>query len=223
MKHRLLLGVAGVAGLVAVALAFRGPGKLTIGSETVDTTFIVQAGRTFVPLSDVAKALGTTAQKTDEGFTIPVAGAGSMVTGTQGKVGQTIGTAQMQFTVEGLVFEDHYQRKHGDGTIEVNGAANRLVIVNCKVRNATAKTISICTVGGAKTALADTDEHTYEVYTGDGPRNADILPGSVIDFGLAFQVPKDAKLKALVYETDGFPQKKIFRVSLADQNSPSGG
>ena len=223
MKNRLLLGAAGMTGLVVVAFALRGPGKLTIGGSTVETTFIVQDGRTFVPLSDVAKALGTTAQKTDDGFTLAAAGAGSMVTGTEGKVGQTIGTAQMQFTVKGFVVVDHYQRQHGDGEINANGSNNQLVIVQCRIRNATAKTVGICTLGAAKTALADTDEHTYEVYTGDGPRNADILPGSVIDFGLAFQVPKNAKLKALVYETDGFPQKKIFRVSFADASPSPGG
>ena len=89
----------------------------------------------------------------------------------------------MQFTVRSLTDADHYVRQFGDGTIDALDSKVRLVVVLCRVRNGTAKTINICTVGGGKTALADLDEHTYEVFTGDGPRNADILPGSVIDFG----------------------------------------
>ena len=86
----------------------------------------------------------------------------------------------------------------------------------CRVRNGTAKTVNICTVGGEKTALADLNEHSYEVLTGDGPRNVDILPGAVTDFGIIFKVPKSEKPKALVYQTDGFPKVEIFRVGLAD-------
>lgn len=149
MRRLLLLGAVGVAGF-AVAFAAHGIGKLTIGGKTVDTTFIVQDGRTYVPLADVAKALGTTVQKSDGGFTLAELGAGSMVTGLEGKVGQTMKTPELQFSVQSVTSADHYKRKYSDGALDAFDANIRLVVVMCRVRNATSKTIGICTVGGSK-------------------------------------------------------------------------
>ena|GEM_PF-1362188 len=228
MNPKPSLALAAAASLAVAAIAaLRGPGELTMNGKSVETTFLVQGGRTFVPLSDVAKLLGATASKTSTGYALSAVGAGSMVTGTEGKVGQTLGTPQMQFSVQSVSEADHYDRKFGSGAVDALGANVRLIIVVCRVRNATAKTVSICTVGAGKTAMTDQDEHSYEVFTGDGPRNVDVLPGAVTDFGLVFQVPKTEKLKALVYETDGFPKKQIFRVAMpapaANLSSPREG
>ena len=63
MKNIVAVCVIGLVGLGAVAYSLLAPGQLTINGKSIETTFIVQGGRTFVPLSDVAKALGTTVQK----------------------------------------------------------------------------------------------------------------------------------------------------------------
>ena len=224
MKLLFAFSAAGIAGLAVAAYTTFGPGKLTYGDKTVDTSFIVENGKTYVPLNDVASALNCVIQKSDSGYTLAPIGKGAMVMGTEGKIGQTLGKPDMQFTVRSVKdVGTHYDRQFSPG--EVNSdEGTRLILMVCRVRNGTPKTVSICTVGGDKTALADMDEHTYEVLTGDGPRNVDILPGAVSDFGILFKLPKAEKLKALVYQTDGFPTKEIFRVSVADwENQGSGG
>ncbi len=216
MRRTLTLSVLTAVGLSVAAYAAFGPGRLTIGDKTIETNFIVQDGHTYVKLADVADALNCVVQKSDGGFTLAPVGKGNMVQGNEGKIGQTIGVPQMQFTVTGMSQADHYDRKYGEGAIGAYDSKMTLVILACRVRNGTGKTVNICTLGGAKTALTDMDEHSYEVLTGDGPRNVDILPGAVTDFAIAFKVPKAEKTKSLVYQTDGFPKVEIFRVSLAD-------
>ncbi len=218
MKRLLTLGALVGAAVIALAMSTRGPGKLTIGDKSVETNFISENGHTYVPLVDVAKALNCVVQKSDGGFSLAPIGKGNMVQGNEGKIGQTIGVPQMQFTVKSISEADHYDRKFASGEVNTPDPSRRLVILVCSVRNGLDKTINICTLGGAKTAITDMDEHGYEVLTGDGPRNVDILPGSVQDFGIVFAVPKSEKLKSLVYQTDGFPKVEIFRVSLVEDS-----
>jgi len=215
MKIPLALAAFAVAGIALASYNLLGPAKLTIGDKTVPTNYLMQGGRTYVPLEDVAAAMDCVVQKSADGFTLAPIGKGKMVNGAEGKIGQTIGRPELQFTVTGIQEGDHYDRKYAAGGLDAD-SATRLVVLYCRVRNGTEKTVNICTLGGAKSALTDMDEHSYEVLTGDGPRNVDILPGAVTDFGIVFKVPKAEKLKALVYQTDGFPKVEIFRVGLAD-------
>lgn len=219
MKRFVTLGAMALAGVALATVAAMESNKLSIGGKTVDAVFITQNGHTFVRLSDVATAMNCVIQKSDAGYALAPIGKGNMVQGNEGKVGQTIGVPEMQFTVTSVEEMDHYNRKFSAGEIDAFDANSKLVVVMCKVRNGLEKTINICTLGGAKTAITDMDEHSYEVLTGDGPRNVDILPGAVSDFGIIFKVPKAEKLKALVYETDGFPKVQIFRVTVADAAS----
>src|SRR5579885_545784 len=211
MKVLLSVSAVAIAGLGVAAYAAFGPGKLTYQGKTVSTNFIVENGKTYVPLDDVATALNCVVQKSADGVELAPIGKGAMVQGDVGNIGQTIGRPEMQFTVTKVLEADQYQRKFSNG--EVDGdQTNTLLVIYCRVRNGTAKSVWINITGGDKTAVADMDEHTYELFTGDGARNEEILPGAVVDFGIIFRVPKDEKLKALVYQTDGFPHPEIFRV-----------
>ena len=222
MKTLFTVSAVGAAGLAIAAYVTFGPGKLTYEGKTVDTTFIVQNGKTYVPLDDVASALNCVVQKSADGVELAPIGKGAMVQGTEGKIGQTIGHPEMQFTVTKVIEADHYQRKYSDGAVD-GDQTNTLLVIYCRVRSGTQKSIWINITGGDKTAVADMDEHTYTLFTADGARNSEVLPGAVVDYGIIFKVPKDEKLKALVYETDGFPHHDLFRVALADWDQHQGG
>ena len=225
MKTRWTLAATSLVALAAVAAwAKFGPGDLTINGNTVTTNFIVQGGKTYVPLADVAKVLGGAVLKTDAGFSI-IAGGGAMVNGTVGKVGQTLTGHGVLFTVSKEFMGDHYQKQFNSGTVAPLTPESTIVAFNCRIRNTGAKTISPSFFGGDKTALADTNEHTYPALTGsysDIPATSDILPGAVADFVLTFNIPKTAVPKALVYETGGFIPPNIFRFTLPPPAPPSG-
>jgi len=217
-RKAIAIGLAslGVA-VAATAWALRAPGALTINGKTVPTNFIVEGGRTYAPLSDVAKALNAKVVKTEEGYTI-AAGGGEMVHGLEGKVGETLSGTGIQFTVVKVVRGEHYQRQFGTGTIDPSLPDSEVVALVCKLRN-TAKTAQFTNpLGGERTGLADWDEHTIPPQRGVStdlvPGDANILPGAVYDFALVFMVPKKAKLKALVYETTFLTKDSVFRVNL---------
>ena len=217
MKPRWILAATGLVALAAAAAwAKFGPGDLTINGNTVATNFVVQGGRTYVPLADVAKVLGGNVLKSETGYSI-VAGGGAMVNGTVGKVGQTLVGKGMLFTVSKVIMGDHYQKQFNSGTVDPLTPEATIVAFTCRIRNTGNKTIGPSFFGGDKTALADTNEHTYAPLTGsysDIPATSDILPGAVADFALTFNIPKSAVAKALVYETGGFAPPNLFRFTL---------
>jgi hypothetical protein len=217
LKPRWILGATTLVALAAAAAwAKFGPGDLTINGNTVTTNFIVQGGKTYVPLADVAKVLGGNVLKTDAGFSI-IAGGGAMVNGTIGNLGQTLTGKGVLFTVSKEITGDHYKKQFNPGAVDPLTPEATIVAFNCRIRNTGTKTISPSFFGGDKTALADTDEHTYAALTGsysDIPGSSDILPGAVADFVLTFNIPKTAVPKALVYETGGFIPPNIFRITL---------
>jgi hypothetical protein len=166
MKSRWMLAATVVVALTAVAAwAKFGPGDLTINGNTVPTNFIVQGGKTYVPLADVAKVLGGNVLKTDAGFSI-IAGGGAMVNGTTGKLGQTLVGKGVLFTVSKVFVGDHYQKQFNSGTVNAFTSDSTIVAFTCRIRNTSAKTESPSFFGGEKTALADTNEHTYPALTG---------------------------------------------------------
>lgn len=209
-----------VAGVAAVVLAGLEPSRLVINGNAVSTDSIEKNGRTYVPLSDVAKALGYTLEKSGQTFTLNPPGGANQVEGLNGKIGQVIRTPQFTFEVVKVTQEDHHQKIYTDGTVDAPDGET-LVIVQCRMKNATNETFSINPFGQSKTALTDQDAHTLgDQYTGGGsdvPQGAhDVLPGSAFDFNLVFHVKKDTKLKDLIYEFDGSLSNNhtVLRISL---------
>lgn len=222
--QRTLLGFSAFLLAACAAWALGAPGSLTINGNTVSTNFLVQGGVTYVPLSAVAKALGGNIQRSAGGYAI-AAGGGTMVAGTTGKVGQTLTGPGIQFTVLEVVTDDHYKKQFGDGVVDATGPDATVVAIKVRIRNTTKKVVGLDPTGTGMTAIADTNEHSYPPYTGMAkdcpPGSSDLLPGSTYTFALTFSFPKSAQLKALVYQTDGFPKQTTFRVSLAPPAPPN--
>ncbi|MHB8637912.1 MAG: DUF4352 domain-containing protein [Fimbriimonadaceae bacterium] len=133
-------------------------------------------------------------------------------------MGQTLVGKELLFTVSKMIVGDHYQKRLSAGTIEPPTPGANIVAFVCLIRNTGRKTMSIGFLGTNRTALADTDEHTYPPLTGsdsDLPTNGDILPGSVADFVLTFSMPKTEAPKALIYQTAGINVlQSTFRFTL---------
>ena len=93
------------------------------------------------------------------------------------------------------------------------------MIVNIQIKNATTKTLGL-SLANDKTAITDEQEHSFEPSTGGWADwvspNPDVLPGAAVDFASVFQVPKDTKIKDLVFDlTDSrTPGHTIFRIHL---------
>lgn len=91
-----------------------------------------------------------------------------------------------------------------------------------RLKNGTRKTQFPMVAGTTLTALTDEESHSvapYDLGYLDSPgRNVTILPGAAVDFALAFHMPKNAKLKDLVYQVDcvGVVPNPPFRISVGE-------
>lgn len=221
-KKGLAIGLAMVGTAAAVtAWALHGPGMLTINGKSVSTSFLASGGKTYVPLSDVAKALGSNVVKTADGYSIQASG-GEMLHGLNGKLNETLSGPGLQFTVMKVIRTSKYTRQFGTGTIEPPDDSSEVVALICRIRNTNKSAVFTNPLGADNTNLADLDEHSYPpqrgVDTDLRPGDANILPGAVYDFALTFRVPKNEMLKVLVYETAFFPKNSTFRVDLTAAN-----
>ena len=111
MKTRYLaLGVLAVA---ASAYAFKafGPGTLTIAGSPVETNFITQNNRVYVPLADVAKALKYEVSKTSNGFSLDPAGGANQINGVNGKIGDVVNLGYATVKVVKVIKSGELSRK----------------------------------------------------------------------------------------------------------------
>jgi hypothetical protein len=215
-KFGVAFALAGAAALVYAAFE---PVKLTINGSSGDTDVIMKNGRAYVPLADVAKALGDSVAKSAGAYTLDPPGGANQVEGLNAKIGQLIKTPYFTFIVQKVLMEDHHEKLFTTGSVDAPDGQTLAIIV-CRVKNATQKTLLFNPFGFDKTALTDQDEHTLgNQYTGggaDAPSQHELLPGSAMDFALVFPVPKGTQLKDLVYEFDGgIAAHPILRISLA--------
>ncbi|MCB8933379.1 MAG: DUF4352 domain-containing protein [Fimbriimonadaceae bacterium] len=213
MKSKLLLCVGAGALLVLGAFAIQAAQKLLVNGKVASSDLRIIGGKAYVPLADVAKALDYTIQKTNGGYElIKAGGAGQIANKNVGAVGEEVFSGQWKFTVvsvdrvaeavpEYLPNEVWNRRTAGNGM--------EIVVLKCRVKNGTDKkdTIVLDKWEGNNTTLTDMDENAYEPtqHGYDGkfnehfPDGATFLPGGAVNFNLRFEVPKNAKLKDLVF------------------------
>jgi hypothetical protein len=192
-------------------------------------------GRTYVPLADVARALGGRVASRGGGLEIVTGGGGAtgegqtapggtnQVRGATGSVGDWFFNGYWRFRVNSVDRPDTYawQFYDGSGTDRPSGPNDELVVFHCTIKNGRpASEEPILTVHGlGNTALTDDQGQSY-VPTDIDVRSGSLLPGAAKDFAVVFSVPKGTKLKDLVFTLRGYAESNKasdVRVHLGDQ------
>jgi len=210
--------------LAALALAWEvQSSQLYINGNLASSGIIERNGVAYVPLRDVATAFKLSVQKTSRGYELSDAGGANQVQGQAGKVGDMLFNGFVRFQVEKVSRVHTYTTQYDQSNREIDPiqGGNDLVIIACKIKNATQKTISPNLAEEDIVAVTDTDGHSYTVRRfSDFPPNHDMLPGAAIDYALIFEAPPSAKLQDLVYGITaiGVPgiEKKKFRISIGE-------
>ena len=213
----LIAGTLLGAGVVALA---QGKSRLTVLQNTVPTDARKIGGKLYVPIADVAKAMGWKLSVSGGNISLqppvvpPKNGGNTSLSGSPyaGKLGEEIRTDAVRFTATKLVETDRHERVYiggvGVGTPVLAGAGEKLVVIHCTLTNATADREQFCFSRDAyaeNTALLDVSGESLPPAAVDvaadelSPPGAVALAGATIRFALVFRVPKTWQPKALVY------------------------
>ena len=225
MKKAVLFLLAGAVVTSALA-AYYQASHLSIDGKLVSTSLIERNGVTYVPVRDVATALGKTLTKTASGYDIggAVSGGAYQINGVTGKVGDVLFNCYARFQVVKVIRSTAYTNQFNSDhdVVKPYPVDQELIIVVCRIKNGTNETVTCGLPGGGNTALTDNDEHSYgpDHRSIDAPSNGvKILPGAAVDFGITFDVPPGTQLKDLVYEPTFYgvlgASAKKFRISVA--------
>ncbi len=203
------------AGLATVCLGGQAGTDLTINGQFATADLKTFNGRTYVPLADVAKALGMTLVKKPGHIDMTSAGGANEISGTRGKLGETLFTGKWKFTPVSLEQMDSYTNKFaGDNAVQTpRNAGETLFVLTCQLKNAQKEVVEVIfnsNINGlhgsaTHTALADDQAHSYLTYAVDahnetgafgGPK---MLPGSASEFAVIFSVPKGTVPKDVIF------------------------
>lgn len=212
MTHlRRVVGPLFSTGFVLVAsICSGGQGvrNLLINGQVASTDVRVINGKTYVPISDVAKALNMALTTTGSNLVMAPAGGANQVGGLQGKLGETIFTGKWRFTAISIEQMDSYAAKHGDPTTYTpKSPSETLFVVQCRIKNAQKDTKEMVFTVHQKgsTALTDDMEHSFapidfDAHDETGPYGGPkMLPGSAAEFAVIFSAPKGTMPKDLVF------------------------
>src|SRR5689334_457235 len=113
MRCRRLLKLAGLAVGVGATAALAQAGRtLILNGEVASRDVRVIDGRPYVPVADVAKALGQTVVTRGGGWEITAAGGANQIQGLQGKIGDTLFDGRWRFQVVAVEPVDSYMLKN---------------------------------------------------------------------------------------------------------------
>ena len=212
--------------------------KLVLNSKVVSTDVRTVGGKAYVPIADVAKALGLDVVKLADGYEIKKAGGTYQVQGvTQGKVGDVLFDGKWRFQVLKVEMPASYTMASNSvpdyavySTIAEYDLPNRvfkpltgnkLVVLRCQVTNARKAPYALWVFQPeTRNALADMSgtSHPPIAYDFEGAphQSKPLLPGAKLDFALVFSVPQNTQLKDLVFTLRTISEKgNDVRVSLA--------
>lgn len=227
-----------LAGLIGAGWAL-GP-NLVMNGKVASTDVRVIDGSAYVKVADVAKALNMVVVKRAGGYEITKAGGANAIEGvTQGKVGDVLFDGRWRFQVVSVTTPDSYTMKSDADTYDSAGLTHldratrvltpkadyKLVVIQCRVSNGQKEKAQLWTaISDTKmnTALADSDgtSHPPVAYDFQGAptQTTALIPGASLNFPIIFSVPKETKIKDIVYtlRTNGGADSsyKDVRVSL---------
>jgi hypothetical protein len=233
-RHFILAGIA----IAAAAAAVAGGGKsLVLNGKVASNDVRIIDGRPYVPVADVARALGQPVVKRTNGWEIAAAGGANQVEGLRGKVGDTLFDGRWQFQV--LSFQEvpqHVMKTKGaadfavyqamaeleDGTFRPRDGLS-LIVFRCRVKNAVAKANQALWIPNSYTRTALTDNKgqsyppiAYDIEESSPFQSKELLPGASLDFDVLFTVPKGTVLKDLVFTLQTINDKgKDVRIQVA--------
>ncbi len=217
--------------------------KLYVDGKLASSRVVIVDGRAYVPVVDVAEALGMTVGQVEDGYALTREGGANQVEGVaQGGIGDELFTGKWRLQVVDIkqagdqYTERYYQQER---TIKPNGADEELIVLNCRVKNATEATVSPILTERlpGNTALADAAEHSYAPIDYDARQEINktqsyaaspLLPGAAAEFALVFSVPKGTAPKALVFSLMAYPddvgkdEHTDVRVELSGGNLAAG-
>ncbi|MBO1438499.1 hypothetical protein [Meiothermus sp. CFH 77666] len=216
-----------VLGLSLFALA-QSAQRLILNGQVASTRVIVVQGTAYVPLADVAKALGQTVVRVQGGYEIRAAGGANQLAGQfQGKVGDQILTGLFRVQIQKVERMESYTTRFDKNNLAIQprSAEEELVVITASLRNAkqsgtVAPSLSVNNPGN--TALAGADGRSFPPIAYDSPSGTNtgggftLLPGAALNFAVVFSVPKGTEVKALVLRVGeyGDTGSKDVRVSL---------
>ena len=210
----LLLGVA-TGAAVAQSRA-----RLTVLQNTVPTDARKIGGKIYVPIADVAKAMGWKLTVAGNNILLqppatPVKPGGNTSlpsSSLSGVVGETIRAETFRFLATTVSQTEKYDRRYssgiGVGEAVVAETGTKLVVVDCVLTNASADREEYCFSRdryAENTLLLDQSGESLPPYAIDvatdelNPPGAFALAGANIRFALVFRVPLAWQPKALVY------------------------
>jgi hypothetical protein len=228
-QHKITLSVGGVLTLcVATALA-QATMNLILNGKTASTRVKMIGGEAWVPVKDVATALGQPLKKTATGYQIGESGGANAVSGLTGKMGDTLFDGSWRFTVTGIKeateYTDHYTANRPVTHKAPSG--KKLILADIVVKNGmTIKNYLNLRLGLENlTSLADADGRSFPVISydlrtgsgqpfgggGDWDYTEELLPGAKADVVAIFAVPNDYKQSDLVF-TLAYPPKPFVQM-----------
>ncbi len=212
---------------------------LLMNGHTVSTKVETLNGRAYVPLADIARALGLVVVKVDGGYELKKPGGASPIRGvTQGKIGDVLFDGSWRFQVTSIGTPNSFTMKtpadysDNGGTTQFDPktrtfvASNnyRLVVLQCRVTNAMQSKRTLWTAltdATTHTALTDQDGGSHPPvafdFEGGTIQSKPLVPGEILRFPMLFSVPQDARVTGLIFtlkdnQTD-LPARDV-RVSL---------
>lgn len=236
-----LLIVVGCAGLAFAQGTLK---KLMLNGKVASTRVRLIDGTAYVPVADVAQALGQPVHATPEGYDISPAGGANQVQGLQGKMGDMLFDGTWRFQVNRVTEADKYQERYtATNPLEQKPGDNqKMILVDITVKNGAneKKFLLMRDIPENLTALAGADGSsvkvtTYDMRTGSGKHfggggdwdsTPDMLPGSQAKLTAIFLAPKDFKPKDLIFTLNYAPKpfatmKHVtLRVALPESEKP---
>jgi hypothetical protein len=212
----------------AMALAQTGI-KLILNGKTASTRVKMIEGEAWVPVKDVAGALGQSVQKITGGFQIGEAGGANAVSGLMGKTGDTLFDGSWRFTLTGIKEATEYTDRYtvNRPVTRKAPAGKKLILADIVVKNGmTIKNyLNLRITPENLTSLADADGRSfpvvsYDLRTGSGQPfggggnwdyTEELLPGAKADIVAIFTVPEDYKPNDLVF-TLAYPPKQFAQM-----------
>ncbi len=229
------IGIVTLTLIAGAALAQAGR-TLILNGKVASHDVRLIGGRPYVPLADVAAALGQRVVSTAGGYQIIAAGGANQVEGMRGKVGDVLFDGKWRFQVLDVRTMDSYPMKNNatndygvynstadlsDGTFRPK-AGNSLIVIQCRLKNGVKQNQSLWRYNpDTHTALTDDQGQSYppiayDIPSGGSFGSKDLLPGAALDFAVLFTVPEGTHLKDLVFTLRTLSDKgDEVRVSLA--------
>jgi len=226
-------------GFASVALA-QASLSLRVNGRTVSNDVRIIDGHPYVPLSDMARAMGGSAVKHHGGggyeirmgdgdtstpdadsSTPTAAGGANEVRGTRGNIGQMLFNGKWRFSVLSVDRASSYNSTFlaDSQNFSPNGDNEDLVLVRCRLKNGQKDTQSamLSAIHPHNIAVTDNDGQAYSPLAfdkrgGSTDEGPKMIPGSATEFVAIFSVPKSAVIKELV-----------FSLQTAYSDTPDGG